>query len=81
MANAARARFVNDLGVAEISIGVREFECQGAAAPHDHPHIYLDMGVNAHIRCPYCGTLFVFDALLGPAGARPSECLVQAVMG
>lgn len=76
MAAGGRARFVNDLGAGEIAIGVTEFECQGAAAPHDHPHIFLDMGARAQIRCPYCGTLFVYDALLGPAGARPPECLV-----
>lgn len=75
MAPHGRARFVNDSGVDEILIGVQEFECMGASAPHDHPHIYLDMGRESHIRCPYCGTLFRLDAALGPHEARPQDCL------
>lgn len=75
MASPGRARFVNDLGVDEIVIGVKEFECMGASAPHDHPHIYLDMGKDAHIKCPYCGTLFRYDDALNAFQARPQECL------
>src|SRR3546814_6796771 len=40
----ATPKFSNDEGAAEIRIGVKEFECIGATAPHDHPHIFLDMG-------------------------------------
>lgn len=65
MANMGRARFVNDAGADEIAVGVKEFECLGATPPHDHPHIFLDMGMKPRIRCPYCGTLFCFDASLG----------------
>ena len=62
-------KFVNDDGLPEIRIGAREFECMGATPPHDHPHIYLDMGNDAEIRCPYCGTLFRHDPALGRAAA------------
>jgi uncharacterized Zn-finger protein len=31
--------FLNDRGVPEIRIGVREFECIGVSPPLDHPHI------------------------------------------
>ncbi|MEC8029878.1 MAG: zinc-finger domain-containing protein, partial [Pseudomonadota bacterium] len=44
MASRLTPKFKNDKGVKEITIGVREFECIGASAPHDHPHIFLDMG-------------------------------------
>lgn len=76
MASHGRARFVNDSGVDEIMIGVREFECMGASAPHDHPHIYLDMGRENQIRCPYCGTLFRHDQALDAHDARPHDCIV-----
>jgi uncharacterized Zn-finger protein len=59
--DANHAKFRNDHGAPEIRIGLREFECIGAAPPHDHPHIYLDMGENDAILCPYCATLFRFD--------------------
>ncbi|MEQ1889407.1 MAG: zinc-finger domain-containing protein [Alphaproteobacteria bacterium] len=75
MASHGRARFVNDSGVDEIVIGVKEFECLGASAPHDHPHIYLDMGRGAQIGCPYCGTRFRYDAALGATQAHPQDCI------
>ena len=31
--------FKNDLGLAEIGVGVKEFKCIGESPPHDHPHI------------------------------------------
>ena len=77
MAAHGRVRFVNDSGVGEIAIGVKEFECMGATTPHDHPHIYLDMGRETRIRCPYCGTLFRYEAALGAFEARPQDCLVS----
>ncbi len=75
MASQGRARFVNDSGVDEIAIGVKEFECMGASAPHDHPHIFLDMGRDSTIKCPYCGTLFRHDAALKASEARPQDCV------
>jgi hypothetical protein len=32
------------------------------------------MGDAAEIICPYCSTLFRYDASLGPHAARPEEC-------
>jgi uncharacterized Zn-finger protein len=37
---------------------VREFQCIGAAPPYDHPHVYLDMGSDDEIICPYCSTRY-----------------------
>ena len=61
MADSGHPKFRNDRGVPEICIGVREFECIGVSPPHDHPHIYIDMGGADTILCPYCGTRFRFD--------------------
>jgi uncharacterized Zn-finger protein len=70
--------FANDQGVEKIGIGVKEFQCMGARPPHDHPHVYLDMGADSQILCPYCSTLYVHEAGL-PAGAtKPEGCLVDA---
>jgi len=51
-------KYANDQGVAAIEIPVKEFQCIGAEPPFDHPHVYLDMGDEAEIVCPYCSTLF-----------------------
>jgi uncharacterized Zn-finger protein len=66
--------FHNDPGVAVIKIGAREFMCVGATPPHDHPHVFLDMGGDDEIICPYCSTLYRFDPTLAPDAARPDEC-------
>ena len=75
MARDDYAKFKNDQGVPEIRIGVKEFKCAGATAPHDHPHIYLEMGAANTILCPYCATLFRYDPRLGPLEANPPDCV------
>ncbi len=69
------AKLRNDRAVPEIRIGVKEFKCIGVSPPHDHPHIYLDMGDEDTIICPYCATLFRFDPRLGTGEADPPDCL------
>ncbi|MBI3706057.1 MAG: zinc-finger domain-containing protein [Rhizobiales bacterium] len=66
--------FHNNPGVPVIEIGTKEFQCVGAVPPYDHPHVFLDMGDASEIICPYCSTLYRFDAKLDPHAARPAEC-------
>ena len=66
--------FHNDVGVSIITIGAREFMCIGALPPFDHPHVFLDMGNDADIICPYCSTLYRHDPALEPHAARPEAC-------
>lgn len=68
-------KFHNQLAVREICIGVRDFNCIGVLPPHDHPHIYLRME-NA-VLCPYCGTLFRFDARLVDTETDPAGCYFE----
>ncbi len=70
--------FANDAGVEKIFIGVKEFNCMGARAPFDHPHVFLDMGADAQILCPYCSTLFIYDSRLGADESVPAGCRVAA---
>jgi len=69
--------FHNDLGVAVIGIGAKEFMCVGAKPPFDHPHVYCDMGDDAEYICPYCSTLYRHDPTLAPNQARPAECALN----
>ena len=78
MAQTLVPHFVNDKGVDRIVIGVKEFQCMGAAPPHDHPHVYLDMGHDEQIVCPYCSTLFVHDAGLDATESKPPGCVYVA---
>jgi uncharacterized Zn-finger protein len=74
MSEAIVPHFHNDPGVSVIEIGAREFMCVGATPPLDHPHVYLDMGGDSELICPYCSTLYRFDPTLSPRQARPPEC-------
>ena len=76
MADRLVPHFANDQGVEKIHVGVREFQCMGARPPHDHPHVYLDMGSDDRILCPYCSTLYVFADRLEPGQTDPAGCRV-----
>jgi uncharacterized Zn-finger protein len=76
MADPLVPHFANDQGVDKILIGVREFQCMGARPPYDHPHVYLDMGAEGQIVCPYCSTLYVYASRLTPGETEPDGCLV-----
>ncbi|MEN0040785.1 MAG: zinc-finger domain-containing protein [Pseudomonadota bacterium] len=77
MAKAIVPHFHNDSGVPVIKIGVREFMCIGAKAPFDHPHVYLDMGDDDEKVCPYCSTLYRYDASLSETESDPANCLLD----
>ncbi len=64
--------FHNDQGVDRIEIGAREFQCIGALPPFDHPHIFLDMGSENEIVCPYCSTHYVYSARLTAGTSDPA---------
>ena len=74
MAEHVVPHFHNDPGVPVIEIGAKEFMCVGATPPYDHPHVFLDMGEDNEIICPYCSTLYRFDPKLDSHAARPPEC-------
>jgi uncharacterized Zn-finger protein len=76
MADRGVPHFQNDPGVTVVRIGSREFMCEGASPPFDHPHVYLDMGDVSEIVCPYCSTLFRHDPSLAPGACAPPECAV-----
>lgn len=77
MADKIVPHFHNDPGVASIAIGAKRFMCIGARPPFDHPHVFLDMGDDTEIVCPYCSTLYKHDPSLHGFAARPPECALE----
>lgn len=77
MADAVVPHFHNDPGVEIVYVGVREFQCVGARPPFDHPHVFLDMGSESEIICPYCSTLFRLRDGLKADEADPAECVYR----
>lgn len=76
MADHTAPHLANDQGAEKIFVGVKELQCMGARPPFDHPHIYLDMGEDNQILCPYCSTLFVHDSALDAQQSDPENCVV-----
>ena len=74
MADRIVPHFHNEPGLPSIDIGAREFMCIGAKPPFDHPHVFLDMGDDNEIVCPYCSTLYRYDSKLDAGAARPPVC-------
>ena len=68
-------KIANDMGVDEIFVGVRAFECIGANAPYDHPRIFLEMGDEDDIVCPYCSTRYRFNEKLGTTKSKPNGAI------
>jgi uncharacterized Zn-finger protein len=81
MADHVVPHFQNDAGVSVIEIGATEFMCVGARPPFDHPHVFLDMGSENEIICPYCSTLYRHDARLDSHSATPPECALKEPAG
>ena len=75
MANINVPHFQNSDGVAQIEIGAKEFMCIGALPPFDHPHVFLDMGADNEIVCPYCSTHYVFNSKLQAGSADPASAV------
>lgn len=74
MADHAVAHFHNSPGEAVVLVGAREFMCMGALPPFDHPHVFLDMGSEHEIICPYCSTLYRHNPKLSAQQAEPADC-------
>jgi uncharacterized Zn-finger protein len=77
MAENPTPHFQNTDGHSEIEIPVKKFKCIGAYPPHDHPHIFLDMGKNKNIVCPYCSTKFTLNETLSARETIPTNCVVE----
>jgi uncharacterized Zn-finger protein len=73
MATGSTPHFQNAMGLPRIEVGAREFMCIGATPPHDHPHVFMDMGSADEIICPYCSTLYRYNKTLPAGTSLPAE--------
>ncbi|WP_163271445.1 zinc-finger domain-containing protein [Chelativorans alearense] len=77
MAGFETPHFHNTNGYRAVEIGVKEFMCVGANPPNDHPHVFLDMGDDEERICPYCSTLYHYNAKLEAHETVPEGCLFR----
>ena len=78
MAHGTTPHFHNTEGLRQIEIGSKEFQCIGALPPFDHPHIFLDMGKDSEIVCPYCSTHYVYNSRLDAGISSPLSAIYRA---
>lgn len=50
-----------------VEVETPKVSCEGDGGPLGHPRVYLNMGDERHIDCPYCGRRFVLKE-----GAKPA---------
>ena len=52
-----------------ITVDTPKLHCDGASVDAGHPRVFLTMGTNGTVDCPYCGRHFVLasDAPSAPA--------------
>jgi len=77
MADSAVPYLANDEGVEKIFVGAKELKCMGARPPYDHPHVFLDMGADNQVLCPYCSTLYIYDERLSAHQSDPEGAIVS----
>lgn len=75
MAQHTVPHFHNTEGLSAIRIGAKEFQCVGAIPPFDHPHVFLDMGADNEVVCPYCSTHYIYDPALPAGSADPVSAI------
>ena len=80
MADSSIPHFHNSQGLARIEVGSKEFQCIGALPPNDHPHVYIDMGKEDDVVCPYCSTHYLYNSRLAPGTAEPMSAVFHAEM-
>lgn len=45
-----------------IEAGTTRVACNGGGGPLGHPNVYLEMGEETRVQCPYCSRLFVLKS-------------------
>jgi uncharacterized Zn-finger protein len=73
MSGSGYSMFMNERGVPQIRIAMREFKCIGMSPPQDHPYIYINMRDADTILCPYCAMRFRFNPRSTPREADPPD--------
>ncbi|MDB5562539.1 MAG: Zinc-finger domain protein [Hyphomicrobiales bacterium] len=77
MAHSSVPHFHNSDGLPRILVGSKEFQCVGALPPFDHPHVFLDIGKDNEIVCPYCSTLYVYHPELAAGTSEPLSAVFE----
>ena len=80
MSDHSTPHYHNQPGAKQVRVGAKEFMCVGALPPFDHPHVFIDMGKEIDIVCPYCSTHYIYNSRLAPGTADPPSAVYNAEM-
>ena len=45
--------------VEKVKVDKKKVSCDGGKGALGHPKVYLEMGQNGQVECPYCGKTFI----------------------
>jgi uncharacterized Zn-finger protein len=51
-----------------ITVETDRVACDGGGGPLGHPKVYLNLGVEGHVECPYCSRLYKLSEAARAAG-------------
>ncbi|HEY8351720.1 MAG TPA: zinc-finger domain-containing protein [Sphingomonadales bacterium] len=54
----------------KIYVQSRHLSCDGGEGALGHPRVYLNMGEDSQVECPYCDRLFILDEKAGQEGHK-----------
>jgi uncharacterized Zn-finger protein len=46
-----------------VTVKEKIISCDGGEGPLGHPNVYLNMGADGRVECPYCDRLYVLNGL------------------
>lgn len=55
--------------VESVTVSETRVACDGGGDPSGHPRVYLNLGKDGSVECPYCGKTFILKEGAG-AGAH-----------
>jgi len=53
-----------------VEVATRTVACEGNGGPLGHPRVYLNLGADGRVDCPYCDRQFVLKSGAGGAAGH-----------
>ena len=56
-----------------VFVDKKRVSCDGGGGALGHPRVWLEMGEDTEVECPYCDCLFILDSEKAKSQSQPSS--------